>query len=82
MQVFNCDQCGHLVFFDSVQCLHCGTKLAFLPDELTMAALVPAVPGLQADEDLWQRVESRRNTSASPLYRLCHNRVAHGTCVW
>ncbi len=80
MQVFNCDQCGHLVFFDSVQCLHCGAKLAFLPDQLTMAALVPAVSGLQGDTDLWQRVPSRRQGSASPLYRMCHNRIAHAAC--
>ena len=42
MRVFNCDHCGHLVFFDSVQCLHCGSALAFLPDVLTIAALAPA----------------------------------------
>ncbi len=41
MRIFNCDHCGHLVFFDSVQCLHCGNKLAFLPDERIMAALIP-----------------------------------------
>ena len=52
MRAFNCDHCGHLVFFDSVQCLHCGSTLAFLPDALTMAALVAQgikeTPQLQA----------------------------------
>ncbi|MFY3384538.1 zinc-binding metallopeptidase family protein [Paracidovorax sp. MALMAid1276] len=41
MRIFNCDHCGHLVFFDSVKCLNCGHALAFLPDALTMAALAP-----------------------------------------
>ncbi|CAM4338351.1 putative zinc-binding metallopeptidase [Comamonas aquatilis] len=41
MQVFNCDACGHLVFFDSLQCLHCGAQLAFLPDQLRVAAVQP-----------------------------------------
>ncbi|WP_284427222.1 putative zinc-binding peptidase [Acidovorax sp. SUPP1855] len=80
MQVFNCDQCGHLVFFDSVQCLHCGAKLAFLPDQLTMAALVPAVSGLRDDSDLWERVADAGRGSAQPLYRLCHHRTAHRAC--
>jgi len=48
MRIFNCDHCGHLVFFDSVQCLHCGNKLAFLPDERIMAALVPVAAGADA----------------------------------
>ncbi|MEG0447888.1 MAG: zinc-ribbon domain-containing protein, partial [Comamonas sp.] len=41
MQVFNCDACGHLVFFDSLQCVHCGAQLAFLPDQLRVAAVQP-----------------------------------------
>jgi hypothetical protein len=39
MRVFNCGHCGHLVFFDSVQCLHCGSALAFVPEEMDMVAL-------------------------------------------
>ncbi|MDB5893187.1 MAG: hypothetical protein JWQ88_718, partial [Rhodoferax sp.] len=39
MKIFSCDQCGQPVFFENVQCLHCGSRLAFLPDVLTLAAI-------------------------------------------
>jgi hypothetical protein len=41
MRVFTCDACGHLVFFESMQCVHCGAALAFLPDSLRMASVAP-----------------------------------------
>ena len=78
MRVFNCDHCGHLVFFDSVQCLHCGSTLAFVPDQLSMAALTPAP---QDGPDLWRRMGERGGSAHSgKLYRMCHNRTAHGAC--
>jgi len=78
MRVFNCDHCGHLVFFDSVQCLHCGSTLAFVPDQLSMAALTPAP---QDGPDLWRRMGERGGSAHSGrLYRHCHNRTAHGAC--
>ena len=73
MRVFNCDHCGHLVFFDSVQCLHCGSTLAFLPDQLTLAALVPAPP---AGGGLWQR----SGHTQAPLYRQCYNQTTWQAC--
>lgn len=39
MQVFNCDTCGNVVFFESLQCVRCGAQLAFLPDVLQVAAV-------------------------------------------
>lgn len=78
MRVFNCDHCGHLVFFDSVRCLHCGSTLAFLPDQLTMGALAPAPhQGLQ----LWQRQGRNGHATAdAPLYRMCGNHTAYDAC--
>jgi hypothetical protein len=90
MRVFNCDHCGHLVFFDSVQCLHCGSVLAFLPDALTIAALEPAAEHLHPGPKvahatpataLWQRKGWQGNaTQTVHAYRLCHNRTAHQAC--
>lgn len=78
MRVFNCDHCGHLVFFDSVRCLHCGSTLAFLPDVLTMAALTPAP---QDGAGLWRRMGARGGAHYSGrLYRMCHNHTAHQAC--
>ena len=78
MRVFNCDHCGHLVFFDSVQCLHCGSALAFLPDVLTIAALAPAP---QDGADLWRRRGGRGGSDYSGrLYRMCRNHTEHQAC--
>ena len=73
MRIFNCDHCGHLVFFDSVQCLHCGSTLAFAPDQLTLAAVMPAP---EHGPDLWHRY----GQTDGALYRMCHNRIAHAAC--
>ena len=78
MRVFNCDHCGHLVFFDSVQCLHCGNTLAFVPDQLTMATLAPAP---QDGAGLWRRMGERGGSAPTgKLYRMCSNRAAYGAC--
>lgn len=39
MQVFNCEACGHLIYFDSLHCVHCGAAQAFLPDQLRIGVL-------------------------------------------
>ncbi len=78
MRVFNCDHCGHLVFFDSVQCLHCGNTLAFVPDQSTMATLAPAP---QDGAGLWRRMGERGGSAPTgKLYRMCSNRAAYGAC--
>ena len=74
MRAFHCDHCGHLVFFDSVRCMHCGSVLAFLPDRMAMGALEPAP---LAGNALWRRRGAAPN---APLYRLCHNHTAWDAC--
>ena len=39
MRTFRCDNCGHPLFFENVECLKCNSPLAFLPDRLNMAAI-------------------------------------------
>lgn len=84
MRLFNCDHCGHLVFFDSVRCLHCGSALAFLPDALCMAALAPAPeqgPGLLRRLGAGGRDGGGSDdTGGAPLYRMCHNHGAYQAC--
>lgn len=73
MKVFNCDQCGHLVFFDSVECLHCGATLAFLPQSLELAAMEPLENGR------WQRV-GHGHDGTSQAQRFCRNRTEYKAC--
>jgi hypothetical protein len=75
VKTFRCDNCGHPLFFENVQCLQCGSALAFLPDRLALCAVEP-VPGGAAG--LWQRKTRQRYKGRT--YRLCHNHGAYQAC--
>ena len=76
MRVFNCDACGHPVFFDSVQCVHCGAELAFIPELLRVAAMRPAAG---YDPASWVLLTDRQGPTA-PRYKLCSHRGPVGQC--
>ncbi|RYF01811.1 MAG: hypothetical protein EOO32_02500 [Comamonadaceae bacterium] len=92
MKLFHCSHCGYVVFFDSVQCVHCASTLAFVPETLEMAALA----AVDESEELWQarppldafaaaRAASAAQATAvpegaPPRYRLCSNRKAYNAC--
>ena len=80
MRIFRCDHCGHPVFFENVQCLHCGSALAFLPDRMFIAAIEPS-PDEELDTTgepfLWRRKSPRH---ADRQYRMCHNHGTHQAC--
>lgn len=81
MQLYNCEYCGHLIFFDSDYCLKCGSTLAFLPETLTLVAMEPVANPLGIFGGLWKRKgrpESRPHESKP--YRMCFNRTAHHAC--
>jgi len=76
MRIFRCDHCGHPLFFENVQCLQCGSALAFLPDRLALCAVEPA--GGQAG--LWRRKVPKRRQAEPRHYRLCHNHTEQQAC--
>lgn len=76
MKTFHCQYCGHPIFFENVECLQCGSALAFLPDRLNMAA-IEAVP--EEGEEVWRPRGRGRKTSAA-RYRLCHNHTTQNAC--
>ncbi|WP_370681434.1 putative zinc-binding metallopeptidase [Comamonas sp. GB3 AK4-5] len=83
MRAFNCDHCGHLVFFDSVHCVHCGSKLAFVPELLRMVALRPARPMDAAAPALqhWQALAPTADMAApARCWRMCANQALHQAC--
>lgn len=88
MQVFRCDHCSHPVFFENVQCLQCGSALAFVPERMAVTAIeqVPApqpaaaAPGDAAPpEPLWRARADAQDASA-PLYRQCQNHTRYQAC--
>lgn len=76
MKTFHCQYCGHPLFFENVQCLQCGSALAFLPDRLNMVAIEEAEG---EEEGLW-RPRARGKKASSLRYRLCHNHTTQNAC--
>ncbi|XAH24832.1 putative zinc-binding peptidase [Xylophilus sp. GW821-FHT01B05] len=81
MKIFSCDTCHHPVFFENVQCLNCGSPLAFLPDQLNIAALQEATPQDEAQAApsarLWQCVNAPEPRTS---YRMCLNHDLYQAC--
>lgn len=75
MKIFTCDCCGHPVFFENIVCLQCGSSLAFLPDQLTMAAVE------QADVGIANMVQRKANVAdEASIYRMCLNQSRYQAC--
>jgi hypothetical protein len=74
VKVFHCDHCGHLLFFENINCVSCGRALAFVPELTHLLSL-----------DLRPR-DGQPNRWTSPLsghaFRLCENYTKHNVCNW
>ncbi len=73
MKVFHCTHCRHLVFFENTRCVSCSHVLAFVPELMSMAAMVPLTDGR------W-RIAGRG--SGRRRYHLCRNYSAENVCNW
>jgi hypothetical protein len=75
VKLFHCQICGQALFFENDQCLSCKSRVAFLPDCLTMAAIEEA-----GDSSAW-RLRPRAGRRAGPRrYRRCRNGETYGVC--
>src|SRR5579863_7572026 len=72
MKIFHCDHCGHLVFFENVQCVQCAHPLAYLPLVGDMVSLE------HVGDNLWETPQTR----AKGKYRLCKNYSVENVCNW
>jgi len=75
LKLFRC-HCGSVVYFANTECLQCGRKLGFLPDQLRLAALEPD------GEDRWISLPSPGGDDISQTYRSCMNGISHDACNW
>ena len=73
MKIFHCGHCDQLLFFENTFCVHCGRKLAYLPDRTDVGALEP-VGG-----DRWRALSPGRGERE---YRLCPNYTTQNVCNW
>ena len=76
MKTFHCQYCGHPIFFENVECLQCGSALAFLPDRLNMVAMEKVE---EDGEERW-RPRMRARKASATRYRLCHNHTTQNAC--
>lgn len=68
MNLFSCQNCGQVVYFENVRCERCQRLLGFQSDTNAMAALTPLDNGV---------LRSERGDDV----RYCAN-AAHGACNW
>jgi hypothetical protein len=70
LKLFECQNCGQLIYFENTQCERCGHALGFLPSLAVMTALRPNGDGSYVP-------------LAGPSARVCYcaNRQ-HGACNW
>ena len=69
MKLFNCQNCGSLLFFENRRCETCGLSLGYLPREATVSALV-------AEDDAFTALGN-----GGGRVRLCAN-AEHDACNW
>lgn len=69
MKLFVCDHCGNTVYFENVNCQHCGHALGYLPEENAMVSLDP-------EDGVWTAP-----AFAGKSYIYCDN-SRHGACNW
>ncbi|MBM6594517.1 zinc-binding metallopeptidase family protein [Microvirga pudoricolor] len=69
MKLFQCQNCGQLLYFENRRCERCGFGLGYLPDRSELSALTPRDHGFEAMAD------------PRPLYRFCSNAEAD-VCNW
>jgi hypothetical protein len=79
VNVFHCDHCRHLLFFENTQCVKCGHLLAFLPELMIVGSLDPSSGDADEGDRLWT---SPLPSAAGRRYRLCANYEGAGICNW
>ena len=69
MKLFECQNCGHPLYFDNTRCESCGLPLGYLP-------LLGKVSALQPDNGLWHAL-----AAPNERYRFCAN-AQYEVCNW
>jgi hypothetical protein len=70
LKLFECQNCGQLIYFENVQCERCGFALGYLPDAAILSALSPTGNGAYTP---------LADPSSNKVY--CAN-YQHGACNW
>ena len=75
MKLFQCQNCGQVLYFENTACLNCGYALGYLPGEDRMSAV-------EADGPLWRAVAPNGQADTDTQHwRFCRN-WEHSACNW
>jgi hypothetical protein len=69
MKLFECQNCGHPLYFENTRCESCGLRLGYLPERATVSAVQP-------EHGLWRALASPNES-----YRFCAN-AQYDVCNW
>ena len=69
MQLFKCQNCGQVLYFENTLCEKCGMRLGYLPETSTLSAL-------EADGETWRPLAAPRSQ-----HRFCAN-AGFDACNW
>ncbi len=69
MKLFECQNCGQLLYFENTKCESCGLRLGYLPKQEVVTALEEA-------DGLWRALATE-----GEQYRFCAN-AEHDVCNW
>ncbi len=72
MKNFNCEHCGHMVFFENTFCSQCGSVLGFVPDKKRLVTLTKGADG---------KLQEVARGHSGQQWRYCSN-YQHGVCNW
>jgi hypothetical protein len=72
MKLFECQNCGHPLYFENTRCESCGLRLGYLPAREAISALRPD----GEDKNLWRAL-----ASPNERYRFCAN-AQYEVCNW
>ena len=70
MKLFECQNCGQLLYFENTRCERCGHALGYLPEGAVLSALT------EEDGGRWRPL-----IAPEQVYRFCAN-ATHGACNW
>jgi hypothetical protein len=69
MKLFECQNCGQILYFENQTCVRCSRRLGYIPEVATLSALE------------WQDGAWRAIAVQDKLYRFCTNSAFHA-CNW
>jgi len=83
MKIYNCDLCGHQIYFENTLCLSCGCELGYLPILDNMSSLQPG----DCPQPLVGTVPFNSWKAIAPiaqgaLYKKCQNYTKENICNW